>query len=369
MAKEKDQTQTDDNDEREDMTGTAAPADDKPAVKEDTVSTAKAVKTSSDFDKKMDEEGVEGDEPEPAPSAKAGDEDTAGKKEAKADKGAKTKGDDKDSAEDVEADQDADADKGDKAPESKISKEVATRAANLGLTPEEIQGFGTDEDLTRTLNVLDGIIADSGTEEQATTTQQPAGTKDKAAEVKDDGFKLEFKNEADIDPELLANIKGMQKHYADQVKALREQLEGLTGNIQQRQQAEFMAQFDGMITALGPDFTDTFGEGPSQQLSNRTNAAKNRVAVRTRMYAFAKGLSDAGERVPDTQQLFDMAVNSLHGQKIKTIAGTKMQEKTTARAKQAIGRPATRRTGNLTPIQKAVETSKKFDDLINTSED
>ena len=193
MAKEQNQTQTDDDNEAQDTTGAAATADVE-AVKEDKISTAKAVKTSSDFDKRIDEEGVVGEEPEPDSSDKAGDEDTAGK--AKADKGAKTKGDDQDTAGDEGAEGKPDADKGDK--ESPLSKEVVTRAANLGLTPEEIQTFETDADLTRSLNILDGIIADTGAEEQATTTQPPAGAKDKAAEVKDDGFKLEFKNEAGL---------------------------------------------------------------------------------------------------------------------------------------------------------------------------
>jgi len=365
MAKEQDQTQTNDDDKTEVTTVPDA------VVKDEKITTAAAVKTSTDFDKKMDEEGVEGEESEPDSSAKAsakvGDEDTAGKgKGAKADKGAKAKGDDQDAAGDEDAAAKADADKGD---EPTFSKEILQRAADLGVNPEEISLHKDEDGLRATLDIMDKVVADMNAEEQDTTTQQPAGTKDKTAEVKDDGFKLTFKNEAEIDPELLANIKGMQKHYDDQTKALRDELKAVTGNIQQRQQAEFMARFDGMVTALGEDFTDTFGTGPSQELSNRTNAARNRVAVRTRMYAFAKGLNDAGERVPDEQQLFDMAVNSLHGQKMKTIAGQRMQDKTTARAKGAIGRPAPRRTGNLTPIQKATETSKKFDDLINTSED
>ncbi|MHC4435706.1 MAG: hypothetical protein ACYTBS_28170, partial [Planctomycetota bacterium] len=234
MAKEADQTQTIEAETPE--VDAAAEA----AAKEEADAVAAATKTSSDFDKKLDAEGVDDETP---PADKTGDDDESAAKEADATKDEpEAKGDDKDAAAAEKDDQKAAAKDDDSEQEPKVSKELSTRAANLGLTPEEIAEFGSDEELTRTLNVLDGIIADA--EGQETPAQRPAQepaetTKDtKDAKAEDDTFKLEFKNEEDIDPEILANLKGMAKHQKDVVervladnKALREQVEGMTASM------------------------------------------------------------------------------------------------------------------------------------------
>lgn len=352
MAKEIDQTP----DEQEDAQTAATAVADAEPVKEDIVSTDKAVKTSEDFDAKLDAEGVDDE-------TTADEDDTEGEKKEPADKAAKTDGDDKTAAKGKGADDTAGDDDG--AGEVQISAETVKRAANLGLTPEEIASFENEETLTRTLNVLDNIVKDDGGTED--TAQTPPAGKDAK---KDEGeFHMKFENEEEIDPELLKGIRAMEKAFNDKVKELSNKLEGVTGNLQQQAQTEFVARFDGMIAELGEGFADTLGQGPSNQFSNRSSAGRNRAAIRTRMYAFAKGLADAGEKIPDEKSLFEMAVNTLHGDKLKTIAGKQMHDKTKQRAAQArVGRASTRRAGNLTPKQRAVQTSRNFDELIDTSE-
>lgn len=354
MAKEQDQIE--ENQEQEDTKSEA----DIAAEKEEQEASAKAVKTSEDFDKKLDDEDVE----DKTPSSE--------KKETTETDETKTEGDDKDAAEEkveddkVAAEKTDDAVKDEKA-ESKISEEVSKRAIDLGLTEEEIAEFETDSDLSKTLDVIDNIIV--STEGQEDVAQEPAAEKSGAKE-EDSGFKLDFKNEDDIDPELLTNIKGMQKHYEGQLKELRNTVNSLTDNFKAEDTRRAIGRFDEMVEKLGDEFTDTFGKGPSSELSGRGLANKNRTAVRARMFAFAQGLNDAGQNVPEIQQLFDITVRSLFGKKMANVEGLRMHKKTTARSKGGkIGRSAARQTGTLTPQQKAVETSRKFDDLIDTAED
>ena len=359
MAKEQDQTQ-----EKQEQEDTKSEAD-LATEKEDQEASAKAVKTSEDFDKKLDDEDVE----DKTPSSEK--EETTETDETK------TEGDDKDAAKEKVEDDKVAAEKVDDAVkdekvESKISDEVSKRTIELGLTEEEIAEFETDSDLNKTLEVIDSII--ESTERQENVAQEPAPKKsqDTKGKTEDDGsgFKLTFKNEDEIDPELLTNIKGMQKHYEDQIKELRNNVNSLTDNFKAEETRRAIGHFDELIEKLGDEFTDTFGKGPSSELSRRGLANKNRTAVRNRMYAFAQGLNDARQNVPEIQQLFDITVRSLFGKKMSNVEGLRMHKKTTARSKGGkIGRSAARQTGTLTPQQKAVETSRKFDDLIDTAED
>lgn len=348
MSKDQDQTQTEEIQDDDQDTATAT------AVEYEPVSTDKAVKTSEKFDEMLDNEGVEDET--------IADDDTTGDKDKDtADKATKDDGDDKDSAGDKEADKTAGSDDTEGI---NLSEALIQRAADYGLTPEEIAEHTDDASLERTLKILDNIIADDDGQDGTTQTSAAADNK-----TDEDEFHMKFEKEEEIDPELLKGIRAMEKHFSETVKGLREKLEGVTGNLQQQAQTEFLSRFDKKIEALGTDFADVFGQGPSSQFSSRSAAGRNRNAVRTRMYAFAKGLADAGEKIPDEDALFEMAVSSLHGTKMRTIAGKQMHDKTKQRAAQArVGRASTRRAGNLTPKQKAVETSRKFDELIDTSE-
>jgi len=337
---------------------------------------AAAVKTSDDFDKRLDAEGVTGDEDDDDDDSKTdGDDDKpADKKDADKSDDSKAEGDDDDSAKDKE-DDDEEADKGDgdKGTESAVSDESRQKARDLGLTDEEINQFADDADLERTTTILSAVIADDEQESDDKAGKAQAPAKGSEAPVKGDdekpGFELKFKDEKDIDPEILANIKAMHEHYQGETKALREQVDRLLGNLQEQDNRRFLGRFDERIKKLGDEFVGTFGKGKTGDLSRRSPGLKNREAVRRRMYGFAKGLNDAGETIPAEEELFGMAVNSLFGKQVEAVKGLRTKVKTGARSKQRLGRAAAQKTGKPTPDQKAIATSRKFDELIDTSED
>jgi hypothetical protein len=376
MAKEQDQSQTTEEEKTVEQLAEEA------ALNEEEIAIATATKTSEEFDKRLDEDGVADETPSDSKDKGGDDKGSAAKKDDATEKDdSKAEGDDKDSAPTKEEDGKVDVKDDGKSTELKIDKALAQRGRDIGLLDEEMSAYSSEKDLEQTINIVESIARESA--EQDSTAQQTAQKPDKTSDTKKDddgeaekGFKLEFKDEAEIDPEILKNMKGMQSHYEgllkksqEEVKALRGQVEGTVGKINQEETTRFMGRFDGMVKELGQDFADTFGEGATDDLSKRSSAHKNRSAVLGRMYAFANGLSEAGQTIPDEQQLFEIAVNSLHGQKMKNTSGARMKKKTDERSKQALGRAATRRTGSLTPDQKALETSKKFDNLIDTTED
>ena len=337
MAKEQDQTQqTDDK--------TAGVAE----KKEDTSAVDAAVKTSEDFDKMLDAEGVEETPPEGDDKSKD-DKDSSTKDEAKAD--------DKDTG-----DKEKDVKEADDAGETKVT-ELEQKALDYGLTEEEIEAFEDEAALKEYVDVLDKVMSDDK-EDAGAQADSKVKADAKADDIKKDETGIKFADEDDIDPELLKGIRSLEQSN----KELREKLETVVGGLQQQQQSQFIKRFDGLIAGLGKEFADTFGIGSFNDLGERSAAYRNRQAVGRRMQAFGKGMVDQGLDLPDEQELFDLAVNSLHKKKIETVKGLRLGAKTTARSKQRLGRSATRKTGNLTGEQKAVETSRKFDELIDTSE-
>ena len=348
MTKEADQTQ-----ETEDQDAQVAVME----TDDEDTSIQKAVKTSEEFDKLADSEGTDVEETPSKP-----EDDKADDKEPE-DKGAEDKdtGDeDTDDSEQQQADTKDATDTG----EARISKELAQKAIDLGLTEEEVlTGFATEEDLQKTIGIIESVTA--AAEGEAADTQ--AADTGAAEDAK--GFEFEFENKDDIDPELMANIEKMRDHYEATVKKLSEKVDGIVDGVAQERKREFVKRFDGMIDGLGLEFVDTFGKGQTASLPNTSRAFTNRDAVRAHMHAFAKGMVESGLEIPDEQTLFDLAINSLHKQKLENVKGSRMLKKTTARSKQRIGRASTRKTGSLTPHQKALETNRKFDELIDTSED
>lgn len=351
MAKEQDQTRQTEEDNA-----------DAVETKEDT-STDKAVKTSEAFDKLIDEN------PEDVEETPSGDNETKDSKDSgdKDDSDAEDKDAGKEEDKYSDKDDETDDDKPREDVESKVSDELAKRAIDHGFTEEEIAGLNETE-LEKFLDVIDSVVAEKDAVDQTDSTQ----TSDtKKTEDEDTGIK--FENEGDIDPEILKAFRSIEQ----QNKELREIANKLTADIQQEQQVrhaeqqrQFTKRFDGMVDKLGLDFADVFGKGSLNDLSKRSKAYQNRDAVRGRMYALGMGFQAAKQPIPDEQQLFDLAINSLHGEKVKKATGLRLKKKTDTHSKTArVGRAATKKAGKLTGDQKAIKTSLEFDQKIDAAED
>ena len=354
MAKEADQTQ-----ETIDTTEVKDDVQVEQAESKPDKSHAKAVKASEDFDKLLDEHGVEDDNP-PAPKAK---KDKVFETEEEPETDDKNSGKDDDEVKDDEVKDEQTETEGD---EVNVSAKLAKEAVDLGLTPEEVAEFKSDEELSKTLGILKSVLSDTEDEKPVSQQVTPPAKNGKKTEP-ESVFK--FENEDEIDPGLLAGIRKGEKFYQDQIKALSDKVDAMQNGVAQEKKQQFVKLFDGMVNELGLEFADVFGKGSTAELSKRSIAFKNRDAVRAHMYAYARGLSEAGMPVPDEKSLFHTALVSLHGEKLKAVEGLRTSKKGADYAKGArVLKPATRKAAGLTSMQKAIETSKKFDDLIDTSE-
>jgi hypothetical protein len=334
MAKEQDQTQ-DNQDQVIDTT-------------EDDNATATAVKTSEDFDSKLDAEGIDENLPE----------DDKAKEDESEDKDTDSDADDTGKAEDKDTgDAETDTEDEETGDDDALSQNLVDQAIDLGLKTEEIALHKDDAELERTVEILSNIkIAQPKPDDK---TQKPA----KDDDAKDEGIK--FENEEDIDPSILKAVRSLEGSN----KELRQMVERLTGTIQQRNQDEFEDRFDGMIKDLGTDYEDVFGAGKGTDLNTRSAAHRNRKTMIKRMYAIASGYETAKERIPTEKELFDQALFALHRKKMNTVRSKVISEKGKKQKGRKAGVPASSKTEKPpTGVQKAIATSREFDKLIDTSE-
>jgi hypothetical protein len=351
MAKEQDQTQDNEETQHAEFVETK---------EQEAASTAAAVEKSKAFDKLIDEEGIAGEVPFEDDEPK--ETDTKDTDDAKADETDTGKGDDESEQQEDEEETASGTDATDTG-ESPISKDLAQKALDLGLTEEEVQELGSDEAVEKMVGIIESVMSED--EEKPAATEKP---KAKATDEEESGLK--FENEDDIDPELLKNIKAMEQRHQEEVSELRKTVDELKGGIEERERQEFVKRFDAMVEEQGLEFADVFGKGPTNDLGLRTKAFRNRDAVRGRMHALASAMTEDGQPMPPEKQLFDLAVNSLFKDKVETVKSARMVKKTAKHAKKArVGRAATKSAGSLTPHQKAVQTSKEFDAFIDASED
>ena len=332
-------TQTQDNDQKQDEIIDTT---------EDDKSTATAVKTSEEFDKKLDDEGIDESLSEDDEQAKdSGDK----KDDSESDD---TGGDDEDSGKTETEDEEAQT--GD---EDVLDQDLVDQAIELGFKTEEIALHKNNDELERTIQIFANIRPSKIRQEQTQTPAEKADT-----EKKDEGT-IEFEDEEDIDPGILKAVRELEKQNKD----LRQIVERVTGDIQLRQQQEFENGFDKMIEELGTDYEDVFGSGKGSEINQVSSAFRNRKAMIKRMHSIAAGYNAAKERIPSDQELFDQALYSLHKNKMSKVRSKKLSEKGQLQKGKKAGIPASSRTQKpATGLEKAIATSRKFDELIDTSE-
>ena len=353
MAKEQDQTQQTEEDK-------AATAE----VKEDTTAVDKAVKTSEDFDKVVD---ADAKDVEDTPSE---DKDDKTKDSKDSEKKDDPKADDKDTG---DKDDTKDSDKGGDKGETEISDELNQKALDLGLTEEELKDFDSAEALEKIVSDIEKAVA---VDEPAKKVDSAQATDKKVDKKKDEDTEgddsLKLDNEEDIDAGIVKGMKSLKQENTE----LRERVDKLTTNIEQEKQSrlqevqtQFGKRMDTMVDKLGLEFAPIFGKGSIAKLDRTSNAFKARDSVRAHMRGIAVGFSESGVEIPDEQKLFDMAIRHLHEETINRVEGLRSSKKGAKYAKGAkLGRSATKKTGKLTGDQKAIESSKAFDELIDMTE-
>jgi len=238
-------------------------------------------------------------------------------------------------------------------------------AKQFGLTEEEARAFGSPEKFVtamhRVLDARDSMVrAQLGEQGKPPEGQQPQLP---SAAAGDDIplFELKFENKEMLDPELVANVEGINNHYHGLFKQVRDAMRTMQAQIGPLRELQFANDFDAAIAALPEECSGILGKGDHRSLDKNGPEMKARNSLLPIMNKLASG----GGMVPPLNELVNQAYQALYAGATKENQKTKARQELNGKLKkqgsQIIGRP-TQREGrdNLTPDQRARKAVREY---------
>jgi hypothetical protein len=222
---------------------------------------------------------------------------------------------------------------------------ILERAANLGLTREEAEAFETPEALERTLGILEKRLPQ---DDGVSGSEAEAGENDAQ-----EGFELEFEDEALYEPELIDNLRGMKTHYDQALSAMRQEVEQLRSANQANEAQAVTERFERMISDLGDDYEPMLGKGTVDDIDRSGDHFKNRQKLFEQMHVIQSGRVAAKLEPLAEKELFQQAVNHVFNGNLKDLTRKGIAKTLKKRKGQMIGRPQGRKGRPLSPDQAA----------------
>lgn len=223
-----------------------------------------------------------------------------------------------------------------------LPDELVGRAKEAGLSDEDIESFSSDQ-LEKVLSL---VKTETGDQQQ---TDKP----------KSDYNSEEFKVELDpdiYDPDICKAINST----AEQINGLKTKLNEVTSALAAQSELSFEKDFESMIATLGDEFSDTLGKGDLEAIGSDSEHFKNRCKVIDEMNAIATGYTQTGKKVPSQKKLFERAVNSVFGDKVKSNVRKEVAAQLEKRSSQIISRPTSKKgKDNMSPERRATNVVKE----------
>lgn len=343
-------------------------------IKEDGTDTKahdSAVDTSKEFDKLGDDEDEDEAEAETKEEEEKEKETKEKTDEASEEKDSTEEESDKKGEEENAATEKKDEKEEQEADDKVIGDDLIERAVRQGYSISAAKSFGSVEALKTTLELLESKSAAST---QTKAKDDEKDTEKAVEELKFEPVKIEFENEADLDPELVAKIKaineGNTKNFEQVTKTLNElraQLAEKTTSDDTASVNAIMAEVEAGYAGLGKDYETLVGTGLTDNITDTTQIA-NRKQVVSAMRAIDIVDNDNGI-AKSTPDLFKAAVKQVFSDKQAELTNKKVAKTLTERNKQVVNNPSGKVKAAITGGQAAVDTSKAFDKEHEDDED
>jgi len=244
----------------------------------------------------------------------------------------------------------------DKGEDKGFSESLIALAESSGLTKEQIENFSSEKDLVNTLSILG--------------SKTPTETEDKSKETKKDEDKpyncgLDPK---EYDEKIIATLNKLGEENRQLQKRLANS-DAKAAETEKAQQAQYVAErikwLDSEFAELGEEYEDVFGKGGHDDISQKSETFKNRVAVDDEIDILVYTYKIKGKPLPPAKELFKKAVTVLFSDKTKSVSTKTLTAKMKKRASQALGRgsgKATPATGLEAAKQASAELDAALDD-------
>lgn len=227
---------------------------------------------------------------------------------------------------------------------NEISDDLILRASDYGFSPDDANEFGTPEQLSKMLDLLDKRSDAPNTVEPDAPVREESANPDASP-----AQKLTNTLDPDLyDEDLIAQMDSMVESINASVVALGEREDAINSMIEEhrlKRQNEEAQTFDQMFDGESQEWQHKFGAGPTSDLRPTGAHFKNRQRVRDEMEVQRIALAERGQ-VLDEKALMERAVSISFNDFHQQIARKQVEKQVEDRRGQMLHRPtsATRDT-------------------------
>lgn len=231
-----------------------------------------------------------------------------------------------------------------------INPELREQAKRLGMTDEDIDGYGDARHVERTVAQLTRLAAGQG------AAGANAGGASHGGAARQEGATPQAGSADAGSPPPLPQYMDEEatayfQYQQNQVNELTQRLANVEQFYARQSSAEVTAWFDKRIAELGEEFTPVFGKGDVKTIGVDSPQGHKRGEVLT----LARGLLTGGQ-AKDRDEAVDMALRALHYPIIEKQQQRELADKLRSQSKQRLGGDSS----------KKVRESEPYDgDLIN----
>lgn len=226
--------------------------------------------------------------------------------------------------------------------------------ARFGLTPDQVEGFGSTEAFEGALGRLEAIarVAAQGQNEQ------PVGE----VAASDESFSdFEFSDPNEYDPEIVDLTSQTNKRFSaleQRVSELTNENQFLKQGTAQKNAEQNVVAFEGVVNNLDED---TFGRGSFDEVGSQYS--NNRMKLAQAVSRLGHGYSARGEAIPSVEKLVEEALpgtfpDEIGNQAIKTAASESRRQRGQSVAAPTRDQPS-EKTSTDAAIQAATDWFRK----------
>lgn len=242
-----------------------------------------------------------------------------------------------------------------KAPE--FDSEILSIAADLGVSNDKARGFSTVADLEKHLYGL--------TEQRSDEPEKKVAVPGVGKDEKQTPVLLEAGD--DLDEALVGKINDalgkITGRYDERYAGLEKTITGLQENLQASQAAQFISQFDRMLTEYGGGYSELLGEGNTMALNPNGKEAERRADIIQVMQTTVQVCQSGNRKVPSDEQLIKRAMTEVCGE--PTVNKDKLNGKVQSRQGQSLRRASSRSGRPVTAADKRRDAERDLQEKLN----
>ena len=222
------------------------------------------------------------------------------------------------------------------------------RAMRAGMSEDEITGFGSADELERSVSLLESHTRSSDT----SASDEPAKeTQGKATEVALPEWKPELGE--DIEPSIAKALQGVPDYVGRHLEAalapvlqerkqLGEKLAQMEQFVVSQQNAANCAKLDNFVTGLGDEGKGLYGEGDVDTLDPDSAGFKARAALDQKVNMLRDSYYRTGQRPPSDKKLLQEAHTLMHPEAIEKRGRQKVLRLAKRSKGAVVSRPSAR---------------------------